>query len=194
MLFFDDGAIHPSWPQRLYSMFTNPDTSKRFDAPIVADYNLAFLCASGPFGLDVGQTQRFSMALAYAGDLDALRTRIGAARDLHGDGYRLVRLGVDTAAPPPHAVLLGNHPNPFARETRVRFILHDAERVRLDVFDVDGRHVATRDPGVLGPGEHGIALDAPGMAPGVYLYRLASWNGRSGAEQAALTGRMLVIR
>src|SRR4030095_8147522 len=69
--------------------------------------------------------------------------------------------GVDgpSAGVPGRAQLLGNQPNPFTRSTTVRFTLPEAARVTLDVYDLQGRVVASEDVGLqqAGPGHYGVA-------------------------------------
>ncbi len=67
----------------------------------------------------------------------------------HGDHVgRAPRYWDDTSAISPGTIampsfrLLPNYPNPFNPLTRIGFTLSDESRVRLDVFDVHGRHVA----------------------------------------------------
>lgn len=63
--------------------------------------------------------------------------------------------------------------NPSHAGIRASFSLPDAGPGRLDVLDVSGRTVATRDVGDLGPGDHTLQLAAPGeLVPGRYWVRL----------------------
>jgi len=68
------------WPERLYQQFTDPDPSVRFGPGLASNYNIAFLFASGPFDLAAGQTERFSLALAYGADLTELAARCRPCR------------------------------------------------------------------------------------------------------------------
>ncbi len=68
-------------------------------------------------------------------------------------------------------VFLGAGPNPFRGATTVRFRLQSATHVRLAMFDLQGREVARLADDERAAGEHAIAMDASGLAPGVYLYR-----------------------
>ncbi len=76
-------------------------------------------------------------------------------------------------------------PNPFNATTSVRFILSPRAaqgRVRLDVFDLMGRHVAALFEGSLSPGEHMVPWDGrsevgPKAGSGIYLARLTTCNG-----------------
>jgi hypothetical protein len=77
-----------NWPERLYRQFTNPDSAARYDQALAANYNIGFLFASGPFKLKPGQTERFSLALAFGGDLDALRRRVKTVQRIYDGNYQ----------------------------------------------------------------------------------------------------------
>jgi len=67
----------------------------------------------------------------------------------------------------------------------LRFALTRDERVKLDVFDVAGRHVATLVDGELGAGEHEVAWDGTTSggraANGVFFARVATSERRGSA-------------
>src|SRR5262249_59282348 len=76
------------WPERLYGQFTNPDSASRYDQALAANYNIGFLFASGPFRLQVGQTERFSLALAFGQDLNGLRRTVKTVQQIYNGNYR----------------------------------------------------------------------------------------------------------
>ncbi len=66
-----------------------------------------------------------------------------------------------------------NYPNPFNPETTIRFALPKPEAVRLTVYDLLGREVATLIDGqMLSAGTHAVSFEANGLASGLYLYRI----------------------
>ncbi len=67
--------------------------------------------------------------------------------------------------------LLTAYPNPFNASTTVRFALDSPQQVKLDVFDVLGRHVATLADGLRPAGEHQLMFDAAGYPSGTYYLR-----------------------
>jgi hypothetical protein len=80
---------------------------------------------------------------------------------------------------PAASARLAAFPNPFNPKTTLRFSLATASDLRLEVFDLRGRRVATPFAGRLAAGDHAIdwaAQDAQGkpLAAGIYLARLAS--------------------
>jgi hypothetical protein len=73
---------------------------------------------------------------------------------------------------PTLAVLSQNYPNPFNPETTIRYHLAQSGPVRLVVYDVLGREVATLVETIQTAGTHEASLNASGLPSGVYLYRL----------------------
>ena len=92
--------------------------------------------------------------------------------------------GVETtfATLPQGFALQQNYPNPFWSgatsrsagnpSTVIRFQLPVNSHVTLQVFDVNGREVATLVNRVFNPGEHAVVLSARELASGVYFYQL----------------------
>ena len=95
VLFYTDSQ---NWPARLYDKFSATNPLDRFDAPLAANYNLGFLFASGPFVLEAGKTERFSLALAYGGDLPELRRTVRTVQKIYNANYQF-------ATPPPAPIV-----------------------------------------------------------------------------------------
>lgn len=70
--------------------------------------------------------------------------------------------------------LMQNYPNPFNPGTTIRFALPNEADVRLEVFDILGRRVATLVNGRMTSGLHEVYWDASRQASGVYLYRMVT--------------------
>jgi hypothetical protein len=102
-----------------------------------------------------------------------------SAVDIHGnEGPSTAILPSGTAGlpagPPLRFALDGARPNP-ARGGRlsIAFSLPVAMPATLEVLDVGGRRVASREVGSLGAGRHTLALGDPRrLAPGIYQVRL----------------------
>jgi hypothetical protein len=73
--------------------------------------------------------------------------------------------------------LNGNHPNPFNPMTKISFSLPASHPVKLSVYTLDGRRIATLIDEPRGPGEHEVTWNGRddngrAMASGSYLYRI----------------------
>jgi uncharacterized protein len=69
-------------------------------------------------------------------------------------------------------VLKQNYPNPFNPMTVLSCQVSVAGRIRLAVYDVLGREVATLIDGQKEPGKYEVTFDGKGLASGVYVYQL----------------------
>jgi hypothetical protein len=65
-----------------------------------------------------------------------------------------------------------NFPNPFNPSTLIQYQTAAAGPVRLTVYDILGREVATLVDGTERAGTHEVRFDGGGLSSGVYLYRL----------------------
>jgi len=73
----------------------------------------------------------------------------------------------------PLETLLGqNYPDPFNGISHIGFRLSRAGPVKLGVYDLLGREVATLVDGTLSAGDHEVRIEGAGLSSGVYLYRL----------------------
>ena len=68
--------------------------------------------------------------------------------------------------------LRGNFPNPFSGTTSIVYELSSPTVVTLDVFDLQGRRIATLVDGLQSAGIQRVGFDATDLAPGSYVYRL----------------------
>jgi xylan 1,4-beta-xylosidase len=65
-----------------------------------------------------------------------------------------------------------NFPNPFNPTTNIRYSIANTSKVTLKVFDVLGTEVQTLVNEVKSPGQYTVALNAQGLASGIYFCRL----------------------
>ncbi len=87
----------------------------------------------------------------------------------------------------PDAVALHeNFPNPFREVTTIRYELPRDTAVRLAVYDVQGREVASLVDGAQAAGRHAIPFHAEGLPSGLYFYRLVTDDGRQQSGQMLL--------
>lgn len=73
---------------------------------------------------------------------------------------------------PDSFVLEPSYPNPFNPTTSLAFVLGEEGQVRIDVYNVLGRQVATLAAGRFPAGRHVVQWDARNAASGVYFYRM----------------------
>ena len=87
--------------------------------------------------------------------------------------------GVDGPPAPTSTVtaFLENAPNPFVNTTTVAFTLAKFSSVTLQVFDMQGRVVATLLEGPMDAGEHQASWDASQQPSGLYWCRLTAGGG-----------------
>ena len=75
-------------------------------------------------------------------------------------------------AMPQEFALHQNYPNPFNPSTSIRFDLAEASHVRLSVYDVSGREIATLVNNELPANSYNVSFDAASLPSGTYFYRL----------------------
>ena len=63
-------------------------------------------------------------------------------------------------------------PNPASSDATIRFVLSQPQDATLEVRDMQGRIVLTKNYGTLGAGEHNERLDVSSWAAGTYTYTL----------------------
>ncbi|MCU0453826.1 MAG: hypothetical protein MUE68_09215 [Bacteroidetes bacterium] len=180
IVFFDDGR---SWPKRLYQMWTDPIEANRFDAPLVANYNIGFFFASGPFTLGVNKRERFSLALAYGADLEELKRTTKVVQQIYNANYRF-------AVPPPLPTLVAE-----AGDGYVRLTWDDVAERGIDpvtgLNDFEGYRIyRSTDPSLLDPK---VITNARGTGPlqgsnGRPLAQFDLVNGRFGFSEMAVEG------
>ena len=75
--------------------------------------------------------------------------------------------------PIPQAIALeAGYPNPFTTHTTLTYRLAERADVRLEIYDLLGRHVTTLYDGAAAPGVHTTRWNASVVAPGTYVARL----------------------
>lgn len=88
-------------------------------------------------------------------------------------------VGVESEAPPLHGELLPAYPNPAGDGHSLRFTLTRKERVNVDVYDLQGRHIRRLLDEEVDAGQHTVSWDGRSdagrqVAAGVYMYSFKS--------------------
>jgi hypothetical protein len=65
-----------------------------------------------------------------------------------------------------------NYPNPFNSSTLIKYELPRQCQVKIDIYDILGRRMATLQDGLKPAGYHQAILNASGFSSGVYFYKL----------------------
>ena len=135
---------------------------------------------------------RFEICNVTGNDAD------GKSVTIAGVTYPTVATSVDDQVPLTFG-LQQNYPNPFNPTTSFEFHLPAGQAgvpsssfVRVSVFDMLGREVATLVNGDRAPGKYLMHWDASVMPSGVYYYKMTA-RGEKG-ESFSQTRRMVVVK
>lgn len=148
-------------------------------------------------GFAEGDTLSYRLQdVATHGELAATSVRYGAPSSQSGlfvsDGvYFLSELAFSSPQrgdPPAFAFTFEpNYPNPFASRTTFRYAVSTPTRVRLELYDLLGRRVATVVDAHVGAGWHEVRFEPYGLKSGTYIARLSA-----GSQTA--TQRVTLVR
>ncbi len=178
IVFFDDGK---EWPRRLYERFTNPNEGARYDSAVFLNYNIGFLFASGPFILKAGQTERFSLALAFGADLYELRSTVKTVQMIYNANYQF-------AVPPPMPKLTSETGDGW-----VRLSWDDAAERGIDPVSLENdfegyRIYRSTDPEFRDPKLITTGRGTGPMGNGVPIKQFDMINGRRGFSSQVVEG------
>ncbi|MEK7248779.1 MAG: T9SS type A sorting domain-containing protein [Bacteroidota bacterium] len=117
-------------------------------------------------------SERVGISYFFQWELAGWRGILVAAR-LNGVQYgTFVDVREQTPAAPTGFILEQNYPNPFNPSTTIRFSLSTRSSVKLQVFDLLGRRIATLIDGQRDAGNHSVVWDANKLSGGIYIYEL----------------------
>jgi subtilisin-like proprotein convertase family protein len=148
------------------------------------------VCDTESFVITKGTTERVVAAELTKAEVEAAQNDRPAASESSAPVELFSGVTMDpnffaSATTAPSAVVAS--PNPFASRTALSFTLAQATDVRLSVYDVLGREVATLVSGRLEAGSHTAAFDASALSAGTYVYRLV-------VDGEVETGRITLAR
>ena len=126
-------------------------------------------------------------AVALSGDTSqrtilAGSTTAAGASDVLVVRFRATPVAAEDA-PGAAGLALSIGPNPAGRAATLRLALAEAATVRVSVADALGRTVLRLDR-ALAAGSHALPLDVSGLAPGVYVARVAAAGGGAAAASS----------
>jgi len=90
---------------------------------------------------------------------DYLYNIVGVKDDVHGSLPNLTRLNQ-------------NYPNPFNASTLIKYELHQQSNVRINIYDILGRKIATIQDRLQPAGNHQVIWNAEDVSSGVYFYKI----------------------
>ena len=93
-----------------------------------------------------------------------------------GENDMISGVDVEDSQLPESVVLYQNFPNPFNPTTTISYDIRQSGMVRLHIYDLLGRQVATLVNGFMPAASHQVQFDASQLASGTYIYRLESAN------------------
>jgi photosystem II stability/assembly factor-like uncharacterized protein len=110
-----------------------------------------------------------------------------------GEGNTVVGVGDDL---PTAFAAWQNQPNPFTGTTRIRYALPQRAQVSLEVYNVQGRRVATLVNETQEPGNYSVPFGSGGLSPGGRVGRLPSgvYFYRFTAGSFTTTHKMLMLQ
>ena len=135
-------------------------------------------------------TQQTFDITQYAGASTQLKLRFRLTSDdgVVGDGWYVddvkltnycagtpVGIGQNTGIPLQYG-LDQNYPNPFNPSTYIKFQLPEGGNVKITVFDILGKEVASLINEKMEAGYHNVEFNASDLASGLYIYKMESGN------------------
>lgn len=157
------------------------------------------------YNYDGANTRCFIYSLegaAFSGEFELSYSGIGFLNTVRMATYNGVTIpvrfyyptgvGDDISLVPESFALNQNYPNPFNPITTISFDLPEPSHVKLEIFDITGRKVATIKNNLMTAGTHTITWHGRDdrkqpVASGVYLYRLTT-------DHTVLSKKMLLIK
>ncbi len=121
---------------------------------------------------------------------DERQTNAYRLRMIDTDGSLAYSGIVEVPVPMTQAItLLPAYPNPLTAGSMARVRVAREQHVRVDIFDLTGRLVATPFEGVMAGGrETPVSLDASGLAPGMYFVRASGSSGAANGKAVVVGG------
>jgi len=158
-------ALLPEW--RLMNTRVSDYAHPDWPIPVDLSYSDADLHSAALGGFPLGDLNWFPVPkLVWLSQRDAEYENL--------DHYINVPVAVTANDAPEKLQLDQNYPNPFNPKTVISGQWPVGSEVRLEVFDILGRSVATLANGRYPAGKYSFTFDGTNLASGVYFYRLTA--------------------
>lgn len=149
---------------------------------------------------NVGEGRRWTYSIRSVnektGKTNAKRLGTEGSMVIPDAGWSSIRLIAEEYSIPTVFALHQNYPNPFNPSSVIRYELPSDSRVKLTVYDVVGREVATLVESQQAAGFYTVEFLAGNLSSGVYFYRLHATytdaNGGAGSYQSIQ--KMMVMK
>lgn len=128
--------------------------------------------------------------LIYKGNsnLETSNGEINRVKNAISDALSEVSTSSEKTIQLPTSVQLNqNYPNPFNPSTNISFTLQSPSFVKIEVYSLLGKTVATLVDGYEHAGEHSITWNATNLPSGVYIYRLST-------SESIISKHMILIK
>ena len=147
--------------------------------------DVSTLLAAGPISIAPGATQVVAFALVGGNSLNELQVNADNAYTAWTNPGTPIEPR-ETALPASYE-LRQNFPNPFNPTTEISWQLAAGSPVKLLVYDITGKKVATLVDEWQSPGIYSVNFDASSLAGGVYFYQIQ-------AGEFMQTRKMLLVK
>jgi hypothetical protein len=166
-------------------------TVQATDLNLSLPYDLYFSDIEEKISLKIDEhfSYNFTLNNAAKADLSSPKMKVPKAAKAQFSERFLISTQPKEFAPelPSSVALKQNYPNPFNPVTQISYELPQQSEVRLQVFDMTGRQVATLVNESVKAGAHTVNFNASNLSSGVYLYKLQ-------AGSTVLTRKLTLIK
>ncbi|HEX2788718.1 MAG TPA: zinc-dependent metalloprotease [Ignavibacteria bacterium] len=88
---------------------------------------------------------------------------------------------------PDKFALYHNYPNPFNPTTNIKFDVPELSNVKISIYDINGREIATLVNNQMNPGSYTADWNATNISSGIYFYRMTT-------DKFVETRKMMLIK
>ncbi len=106
------------------------------------------------------------------GDLTGISQVLYRLKQVNFDGTSSYSEAVEAKLPAPDSYAASSYNNPYDLSATIEFDIPKTSRVRLTVYDTEGRHLKTLVNKRVVAGRYRKVFDASNQDPGLYMYRL----------------------
>jgi len=137
--------------------------------------DVSSVISAGPFEIKADSTLVVAFSLSAGIDLNSIQNSVANSRDRYNS--ILTDISDEDLELPTEFSLSQNYPNPFNPSTTIKYsipndVRGEKQEVRLQVYDILGRKVATLINKQQKTGNYEVKFDASNFTSGVYFYKI----------------------